>query len=94
ALIVPHWANVKKELPELADAEEKTLARHPALRAFFEKRIAQAVKDVSPWEKVKKFIVLTEPFSVAAEELTVSLKLRRNVILNRHHQTLEALYQD
>ncbi|MCI0737566.1 MAG: AMP-dependent synthetase/ligase, partial [Gemmataceae bacterium] len=33
ALIVPHWANVKKELPELADAEEKTLARHPALRA-------------------------------------------------------------
>ncbi|MCI0376364.1 MAG: AMP-dependent synthetase/ligase [Gemmataceae bacterium] len=94
ALIVPHWANVRKELPELADAEEKTLARHPAIQAFLEKRIAQAVKDVSPWEQVKKFIVLTEPFSVAAEELTVSLKLRRNVILSRHREALEALYRE
>ena len=35
---------------------------------------------------------MNTPFSVAAEELTVSLKLRRNVILSRYHGQLEALY--
>ena len=43
-----------------------------------------ALADLSPAEQVKKFLILPRPFSVAAEELTVSLKLRRNVVLERY----------
>ena len=43
-----------------------------------------ALADVSNAEQVKKFAILPEPFSVAAEELTVSMKLRRDVIVSRY----------
>jgi hypothetical protein len=38
--------------------------------------------------------VLPRPFTVAAEELTVSLKLRREVVYSKHRTELEALYQE
>ena len=49
--------------------------------------------DVASWERVKKFLVLPRPFTVAAEELTVSLKLRRKVVFDKYRCELDALYQ-
>ena len=43
---------------------------------------------------MKKFIVLPRPFTVAADELTVSLKLRRNVIFAKRKGELDALYHE
>jgi long-chain acyl-CoA synthetase len=60
---------------------------------FLEQRIAAALKDVCGWEHVKKFVVLPYPFTIAAEELTVSLKLRRNVILTHYGDRVEELYR-
>ena len=55
---------------------------------------AEAMRDLAPWERVKRFAVLARPFSVAADELTVSLKLRRNVIFQHYKEELEALYRE
>ena len=41
-----------------------------------------------------KFIVLPRPFTVAADELTVSLKMRRGVIFAKHRAQLDALYHE
>jgi long-chain acyl-CoA synthetase len=49
---------------------------------------------VSGPEQVRRFVVVPTPFSVAADELTVSLKLRRNIVLNKHAAALEALYRE
>ncbi len=61
-----------------------------------ENDIAQAVKNANARltisEKVKKFILADEPFSIANEEMTPSLKIRRHVICNRYQKTLEKLY--
>jgi long-chain acyl-CoA synthetase len=93
ALIVPQWVNVRKVLPaDLARESDETLAKHPALRSLLEQKIQAALKDVASWERVKSFVIVPRPFSIAAEELTVSLKLRRNVIFSRHKSVLEALY--
>jgi long-subunit acyl-CoA synthetase (AMP-forming) len=35
-----------------------------------------------------------QPFSVAEEEMTVSLKLRRSVIVGRYADRIEALYRE
>jgi len=75
------------KIPELT-----LLCRREHVYRFLEDRIGRALVDVSSWERVKKFAILAEPFSVAAEELTVSLKLRRQVVLERHQATLAALY--
>jgi long-chain acyl-CoA synthetase len=98
ALIVPHWQNVRTALSqsgvELNHQPEEELAQHPAVRDLIQKRVQKALADVSNWEQLKKFIILPKPFTVAAEELTVSLKLRRNVVLNKYRDMLSALYKE
>lgn len=97
ALIVPHWDNVRKCLRESgardADAPPSDLAHCPIVRNLLDQRIRELCAQVSSAEKVKKFIVLPRPFSVEAEELTVSLKLRRNVIFSKYKSDLAALYE-
>jgi long-chain acyl-CoA synthetase len=96
ALIVPHWGNVRAALaaegadpgPDLANQPEA-----PAVVGLLERRIRAALADVSPNEQVRKFVVVPQPFSVAADEMTVSLKLRRNVVLARYACQLETLYR-
>jgi long-chain acyl-CoA synthetase len=100
ALVVPHWDNLRRALrgqgrTSLDHEPETSLARHPAVVSLLERRMGAALSlsQVANWERVKKFVVLTRPFSVANDELTVSLKLRRNVVLTHHAAELEALYE-
>jgi long-chain acyl-CoA synthetase len=96
ALLVPNWTNLRRALAEegidLANGAEE----HPpaAVEDFLQRRIAAALTDVSSAEQVRRFIILPRPFSVAAEELTVSLKLRRNVVVARYASQLDALYRE
>ena len=62
--------------------------------AVLRARIDAALTDVAPCQQVRKFVVLPRPFTVAAGELTVSLKLRRNVVLAKYEAELAALYQE
>ena len=97
ALIVPHWANVREALCARGVAPDtmpdEALAKHPPVFELLRGRIAAALKDVSSWEHVKKFAILARPSSVANDELTVSLKLRRNVIVSKYRSALEELYR-
>jgi long-chain acyl-CoA synthetase len=67
-------------------------AADPAVVSLLRERIDAALAEVSTWEKVRKFIVLPHAFTVAAEELTVSMKLRRSVVLQKYATQLEAMY--
>jgi long-chain acyl-CoA synthetase len=98
ALVVPRWENVRKRLQEegapVDDEPIDALARCPAVQAFVRRRIDRALTDVACWEQVKQFVILPRPFTVASEELTVSLKLRRQVVFDKYRDELEALYRE
>jgi long-chain acyl-CoA synthetase len=96
ALIVPHWENLRAALGAAARtgrASNEELAADPAAAELLQRRADAALADVSSWERVKKVIVLPRPLTVEADELTVSLKLRRNVIFNHFRSELDAAYQ-
>ena len=82
ALIVPNFDALRQ-----AGAVSET-----AIKALLEKEILEKSRAFAPFETVKKFIVLKEEFSTEKGELTVSLKLRRKVILARYQTILDALY--
>jgi long-chain acyl-CoA synthetase len=98
ALVVPRWDNLRRALREAGAAvdgrPEEELAADPATTALLAGRMDTVLRDLAPWERVKRFVVLPRPFSVAADELTVSLKLRRNVIFEHHKAKLETLYRE
>ena len=98
ALIVPHGDNVRRALHadgvSLNHEPDEALAGHPAVQGLIRRRVDAALGEVAGWEQVRKFLLLPRPFTVAAEELTVSLKLRRNVVFAKYHDELAKLYRD
>jgi long-chain acyl-CoA synthetase len=98
ALVVPNWDNLKRALGaggvSLDSKSPEELARDSSVREFLQQQVRSALADVSNSEQVKRFLVLPRPLTVADEELTVSLKVRRNVVLGRYAGQLEALYRE
>jgi len=97
ALLVPNWDNVRNVLAAegVALADDAQARTHqPEVVALLDQRVRNQLADVSSAEQVRKFVVLPQPFSVAAEEMTVSLKLRRNVVLDKYAGQLDALYRE
>ena len=64
----------------------------------FRRHILDAIdrvnRNLSTIEKVRRFIMLDEAFSVANEMSTPTLKIRRHIIIARHGQALDALYEE
>jgi long-chain acyl-CoA synthetase len=91
ALVVPNWARVRQELKVQGTDDE--LARSSAVNDLLRSRINQALAGAVHWEQVKQFVIRSQPFSVQTGELTVSLKLRREVVFQKHAAELEAAYR-
>jgi long-chain acyl-CoA synthetase len=97
ALVVPQWDNIARELKSAGvtlAADENARARQREVVDLLERRVKTALADVSNAEQVKRFAVLPRPFTVAADEITVSLKLRRGVVMKHYAQQLGELYKD
>jgi len=95
ALIVPNFAELRARLTAEgrdAPAEDAELVRLPRSRELIEEAVTQRCAELASWEQVKRFALLERPFSIAAEELTPTLKLRRNVVANRYAELIESLY--
>ena len=63
----------------------------------FQKTMAAAVervnKSLSNLEKIRRFVLAAEPFTIENEMLTPSMKIRRHKIRERHGAALDALYE-
>jgi long-chain acyl-CoA synthetase len=57
------------------------------------KAVDRVNAEISVIEKVRRFIVADEPFSVDNEMLTPSMKIRRHVIGKAYGERLDALYK-
>jgi long-chain acyl-CoA synthetase len=49
--------------------------------------------DLSVIEKVRRFVLADEPFTVENEQLTPSIKIRRHVVKEKYGERLDALYK-
>jgi long-chain acyl-CoA synthetase len=49
--------------------------------------------NLAHFETIKKFELLSEPFTLETGELTFTLKLRRDAIATRHASTIDRLYE-
>jgi len=68
------------------------IARTPDLHARLQRAVDRVNSDLSVIEKIRRFIVADEPFSIDNEQLTPSMKIRRHVISKIYGERLDALY--
>jgi long-chain acyl-CoA synthetase len=75
-----------------AQATMGDLTHDPALRSEFQAAVDDANKAVSHAEAIKKFVILEEDFTEAGGQLTPTVKVRRQVILEQYAAQIAALY--
>jgi long-chain acyl-CoA synthetase len=68
------------------------IAKAPDLHARLQRAVDRVNADLSVIEKVRRFVLADEAFSIENEQLTPSLKIRRHVISQVYGERLAALY--
>jgi long-chain acyl-CoA synthetase len=94
AVIVPDEA-AASEWAKANDAttDSAALATDAAFRAFLTHAVEAVNKDLSVVERVRRFIVAEEPFSLANGEMTPTMKVKRYAVKARYGERLDALYR-
>lgn len=69
------------------------LENDPDLYDAVDLAVAKVNKRLSNMEKVRRFALAPEAFTVDNEQMTPTMKLRRHVIVKKYGDVLEALYQ-
>ena len=75
----------------LSSADE--MSSHPWVRSRIQETIREKNKQLAPYEAVRQFCILTHEFTVEDAELTPTLKLRRQVIMDRYKELIEEMYR-
>lgn len=81
---VREWG--KGEGLEFHNAAE--VASHPRVLAVVKEKIRQKNKELAAFEAVRSFRILPHEFTVESEELTPTLKLRKQVVLERYGELI------
>lgn len=93
ALIVPDFAQLKlycegRDLP----VEIPDLLTTQAVHELYAREIEQALRAFAPFEIPKRFALLPRELTLEAGELTATLKVRTHVLLARHRELIESMY--
>ncbi|WP_316667440.1 long-chain fatty acid--CoA ligase [uncultured Propionibacterium sp.] len=70
-----------------------TLSQLPEIRASIDRYVRRANSRLERWETVKRYEILDHEFSQDVGELTPSLKVKRNVVLERYAEAIDTLYE-
>jgi long-chain acyl-CoA synthetase len=69
------------------------LAADPGLQKAIGAAVARVNQDLSPLERVRRFVLAPEPFSVANGQMTPTLKIKRHAIRQAYGEQLLSLYE-
>jgi long-chain-fatty-acid-coA ligase len=97
ALIYPNWEVLRREARQRGidtSVSDVALAENHELHRLMTTHIEQALSSVAQYEKVKRFVLLTEPFSMEKGELTNTLKIRRKVINEHFAKEIASMYEE
>jgi long-chain acyl-CoA synthetase len=72
--------------------ELETLARDPGFHKALGEVVTRVNRDLAPPERVRRFVIAAEPFSLDNAQLTPTLKIRRHTIRATYQQAFDSLY--
>ncbi|MCP9290775.1 AMP-dependent synthetase/ligase [Gracilimonas sediminicola] len=95
ALIVPNWENMKKRFKSTGhDFPEDNPTENKYVIKRIQKEIDKVNEELSKWEKVKKFKLLKDQFTIDDGEITPTLKIKRNVINEKYKEQIDSIYAE
>lgn len=96
ALIVPNFDALKAWAAEngVATDDLSTMLETREVQQQIQSEIRSRLTDFADFEQVRRFTLLEKEFSQEADEMTPTLKLKRNVIIERYGDTIEEMYPE
>lgn len=95
ALIVPNLEMLTQALQEFNIKYKSTteLLKNSQVIDYITKQLQKFQSDLPDYEKIKKFTLLPNAFSIERNEITPTLKLKRKVIYANYSKEIEAMYR-
>lgn len=96
ALVVPYFEALEEYAKEkgISFSSREALVKKQEIIDFYHERIQVVQKELASFEKIKKFTLLSEEFSQAANEITPTMKNKRRVIMERYGDLVEKMYSE
>lgn len=96
ALIVPNPEEVKKLLgeQEYESLSAKDLVQHPKIHQAIQEAVDTVNARLARYEQIKRFAVLSSPFSLESGEITPTLKVRRKAVIDQYIKLIDGLYEE
>ncbi len=76
------------------DEKLRTSMEPKGLEQLLRTAIEEGNRELAQFEKIKKFFIAPNEFSLATGELTPSLKLKRQFLLKKYQNIIDAMYAD
>lgn len=95
ALIVPDWTNMKKRFENNGyEFPAENITDNEYVIQRIQKEVDKVNSNLPHWEKVKKFILIEDAFTIDKGELTPKMSIRRNVVKEHNKELITNLYID
>jgi len=96
ALIVPNFEALMRDATKAGAkvASNEELVKHPKAIEIIQKEIDHFNDNLDRQEKVRRFRLLPEDFSIEGGEITPSLKVKRRVVDEKYKALIDEMYSD
>ena len=94
ALIVPNFETLEEKVNTfgLTFTNWKEVVENEKVQAFYQKLIDDIQVNLSGFEKIKKFILMPADFEIQSGEITPTLKIKRNIVLEKYADKINMIY--
>jgi long-chain acyl-CoA synthetase len=96
ALIVPEFEKIKEyaEDKNISYRDAKDLIEKEEIIHFILEQVEKSTPALASYEKIKKISLLERDFDIDKQEITPTLKVRRNIVEEKYKNVLESLYKE
>lgn len=94
ALVVPDFDKMEEYVKQqgMLFHDRGELVRDEKIRTFLMEEITRMTPHLSPFEQIKKIVLLDRDFMEENDELTPTLKVKRNIVESRYKELIDKLY--
>jgi len=96
ALVVPEFNKLEEyaKFNKIPYTSHQDLAKSEDILRFVEAEIDRATPNLASFEKIKKIVLLDREFEIEKGEITPSLKVKRNIVEDKHKTAIDRIYED
>jgi long-chain acyl-CoA synthetase len=94
ALIVPSIETLQEQLPSKVALMQSggEFIEDEELTKWLAQDIKKLSNNLAKFERIKNFLVKREPFSIENGDMTITLKVKRKVVMEKYAAEIEAMY--